>query len=238
VKRAKHKLKIPSGRTTSKKQDRQNAKPFPFLKNIKIEAEITGNLVKESVSMLSVLQPPPTVKILAGQKPGTSEKAPDNVARDSKIIESELPGGEISPGSKKSKIRNDGVKSPGGNIVGETSGSTSVNNTAGNELPGSKGPNAGGAIDPVGENESESRVDIESIPSTSGLQELKRVKDGGDSSTPPGVLTGETTGAVESSSNNPVYFERKATLFTESKPALFALVAKLKMSLFIFCFIF
>ena len=228
VKKAKHKLKIPSGRRANKRQDRQNAKPFAFLTGIKIEAEITGNLVKESVSMLSVTQTSPTVKTPAGRKPGCelpSEKEPDTKRCKNKIPGSELPSGEISPGSKISKAQNDGAKSPGSNVVGDSNSasktperSTSMDDNAGDKPPGSKGPNAGGTIPPAGEKDQpgEGALDVDSVPSTSGLQECKKIKDDADS-TPSVLSQGETSGAVESSSKNPVFFERKATLFTEGK---------------------
>ena len=185
---------------------------------MKIETEITGSLVKK-VSMLS-----------GDQKPGIElppQEVTDTKTCENKITESKLHGGEITPGSKISKVQNDGVKSPGSNIVGghNSEGSTSEGNNPGDRPPGSQGSNAGGTNGPVRESDQRGEVkikmDVDSVPSTSAkestdsfTQEAGCSKNEGNA--PSVVSKGETSGIVEATAdNNPAVTERKATLFTE-----------------------
>ncbi len=120
---------------------------------MKIETEITGSLVKK-VSMLS-----------GDQKPGIElppQEVTDTKTCETKITESKLHGGEITPGSKISKVENDGVKSPGSNIVGghKSEGGTSEGNNPGDKPPGSEGSNAGRTNGPVRESDQRGEVKL------------------------------------------------------------------------------
>jgi hypothetical protein len=235
VKKARHKLKIPSGRTTRKKE-KQNT--THFLSHIKIETEITGNLVNQSVSMLTLMKTTPTENLPADQKPGIEfppVKIPDTKTSENKTTESERPVREISPGGT---VQNDAVKYPGSNVVGESNseskapeGNISEGNNAGGKRPGSEGPNAGGTNEKLKESDQcvEIQIDVESVPSTSGLQDcgmtgnvaVSLTQEAGSSKiecgAPSVVSKDEKTKTVTGNltATNPVYFERKGTLFTE-----------------------
>jgi hypothetical protein len=154
------------------------------------------------------------------QKPGIElppQEVTDTKTCENKITESKLHGGEITPGSKISKVQNDGVKSPGSNIVGghNSEGSTSEGNNPGDKPPGSEGSNARGKNGPVRESDQRGEVKMDGKESTDSFtQEARCSKNEGNA--PSVVSKGETSGIVEvTADNNPAVTERKGTLFTE-----------------------
>ena len=181
--------------------------------------------------MLTLMKTTPTENLPADQKPGIEfppVKIPDTKTSENKTTES-----EISPGGT---VQNDGVKSPGSNVVGESNseskapeGNISEGNNAGGKRPGSEGPNAGGTNEKLKESDQcvEIQIDVESVPSTSGLQDcgmtgnvaVSLTQEAGSSKiecgAPSVVSKDEKTKTVNLTATNPVYFERKGTLFTE-----------------------
>ena len=220
VKKAKHKLKLPSGRITNKKQQKEDNKLFHLPTDIKVEAEITGSLLSDSVAIVSLVKTSPTGKSALDQNPGAH--LPDN--------ETKLPGSETSPEDKLS-AQNDGKESLGSNVAEEKNsegkkpeGSISEGDSAESKLAGAEGSNAGETSEPCKGTGVEIKMDVDSIPSTSGLQDCATSKivpsnltEKEGSSTNEDVISKVVKTGVTTNTNvtSPVYFERKATLFNE-----------------------
>ena len=225
VKKARHKLKIPSGRATGKKYQELDANPFQFPSDIKIEADITGNLVKESVSMLSFTKILPAEKGTAEQKPGTEilpVQIPGTSTSENKTTESELSRSEIPPGDTISQVQNSGVTTPGSTVAGDKSedkkpeGSLSDSANAGNKIPMgnmSEDRNAGGINDLV--KEKDVVIDVVSVTSASGLQDCGTSKNTNDLTEKAGCSKNEQCVTINPIVVNPATIERQGTLFTE-----------------------
>lgn len=231
MKKAKHKLKIPSGRVATLEKD---TKPFTFLTDIDIETEITDCVLAQSVVMLSAMKASCTEKVPEDGTSGVAipfgktptGKTPTTDTSEVKAIRSEFPSGQISTDIQISPGQNDGVKSPrtiavsGGNAEYKIpERHVSPGNNAGDKHLVMDGHNNAGRND----QNVDTKMAVDLVPSTSGLQDCNKMGIVSENLTREARSSGRSSIAtkdekieiVDLTAKNFSAIEKKATLFSE-----------------------
>lgn len=193
--------------------------------DIKIEAEITGNVVKEYVSMVPLMKM--TENLVRDKKPGTECTTVGPPSSENRPTASNVPDTGATLGCGLTQIQNDGDKSLGNNVQGGTNlevkkqEQSILDVNVDDKISFSTGLNTGGTNDQGKGVDKDIKVEVEIAPNSSDCDTRENatvsLTQKPNCNTPLVVLDDQNGGKNDFTFNNTGFLEKRATLFTEGK---------------------